>query len=130
MTTHPPAAVEAGLPQSAKATPSPKPRLLYIDNLRIVLISMVVLLHLSITYGSTGDWFYNEKVPENVASAVVLTVYTTIAQAFTLAFFMMIASYLNPPAYDRKGPGAFVKDKLKRLGIPLLSSGGWSTRCW
>jgi glucans biosynthesis protein C len=117
MTPQPPVAAEAASPL---LRPSGKARLQYIDNLRIVLISMVVLLHLAITYGAEGDWFYNEKVPENIASAVVLTLYTTIAQAFTLAFFMMIASYFNPPAYDRKGPGAFVKDKLKRLGIPLL----------
>jgi glucan biosynthesis protein C len=117
MTAHAPAVEAIPPPQSR---PSAKPRLLYIDNLRIVLISMVVLLHLAITYGAEGDWFYNEPVPENIASAVVLTLYTTIAQAFTLAFFMMISSYFTPPAYDRKGPGAFIKDKLKRLGIPLL----------
>jgi len=119
VTVHPPAAIDAG-PPSVPTPPAAKPRLLYIDNLRIVLISMVVLLHLAITYGAEGDWFYNEQVPENIASDVALTLYTTIAQAFTLAFFMMIASYFNPPAYDRKGPGAFVVDKLKRLGIPLL----------
>ena len=119
MTAHPPAAVEASLPP-VLVPPAPKPRLLYIDNLRIVLISMVVLLHLAITYGAVGDWSYNEKVPENMPSAIILTLYTIIAQAFTLAFFYMISSYFNPPAYDRKGPGAFVKDKLKRLGIPLL----------
>jgi len=119
MTISPPARIEA-----ASLPPQPrlaaKSRLLYIDNLRIVLISMVVLLHLGITYGSSGDFTYKEQVPENVASAAVLTLYTTIAQAFTLAFFMLISSYFNPPAYDRKGPGAFVKDKLKRLGIPTL----------
>ena len=115
MSTHPSLAREA-----SQAPPSPRPRLLYIDNLRIVLISMVVLLHLAITYGAVGDWSYKEKVPESIASGVILTLYTTIAQAFTLAFFYMISSYFNPPGYDRKGPGAFVKDKLKRLGIPLL----------
>ena len=99
---------------------STKPRMLYIDNVRIVLISMVVLLHLAITYGATGDWWYNEKVPESTLSGVTLTLYTTIAQAFTLAFFFMISSYFCPPAYDKKGPGAFAKDKLKRLGIPFL----------
>jgi fucose 4-O-acetylase-like acetyltransferase len=94
--------------------------LLYIDNLRIVLISMVVLLHLAITYGATGDWWYNEEVPESVLSSAALTLYTTVAQSFTLAFFMMISSYFCPPAYDKKGPRAFAIDKLKRLGIPFL----------
>ncbi len=107
-------------PPASQARPSSKSRLLYIDNLRIVLISMVVLLHLAITYGAFGSWFYNENIPESMASGILLTLYTTIAQAFTLAFFYMISSYFNPPAYDRKGPGGFMKDKLKRLGIPLL----------
>jgi surface polysaccharide O-acyltransferase-like enzyme len=94
--------------------------MLYIDNLRIVLISMVVLLHLAITYGASGDWWYNEKVPQSAWSGAALTLYTAFAQAFTLAFFFMISSYFCPPVYDKKGPGPFAKDKLKRLGIPFL----------
>jgi glucan biosynthesis protein C len=119
MSAHPADAIASASLPSQPRLPV-KPRLRYIDNLRIVLISMVVLLHLAITYGATGDWWYNENVPENTASDVALTLYTTVAQAFTLAFFMMISSYFNPPAYDRKGPGPFLKDKLKRLGIPLV----------
>jgi glucan biosynthesis protein C len=115
-----PPAVGEPTPLPAQSRLLTKPRMLYVDNLRSVLISMVVLLHLAITYGATGDWWYNEKVPESTLSGVALTLYTTIAQAFTLAFFFMISSYFCPPAYDKKGPGAFVKDKLKRLGIPFL----------
>jgi len=115
-----PPAVAGPTPVPAQSRPPSKPRLLYIDNLRSVLISMVVLLHLAITYGANGDWWYNEKVPESTLSGVALTLYTTIAQAFTLAFFFMISSYFCPPAYDKKGPGAFARDKLKRLGIPFL----------
>ena len=107
-------------PLPAQSRPLTKSRMLYVDNLRVVLISMVVLLHLAITYGASGDWWYNEKVPESTPSGVTLTLYTTIAQSFTLAFFFMISSYFCPPAYDKKGPGAFAKDKLKRLGIPFL----------
>jgi hypothetical protein len=32
----------------------------------------------------------------------------------------MIAGYFTPGAYDRKGPGLFLKDRIIRLGIPLL----------
>ena len=115
-----PPAVAEPTPLPAQSRPLTKPRMLYVDNLRSVLISMVVLLHLAITYGANGDWWYNEKVPESTLSGVALTLYTTIAQAFTLAFFFMISSYFCPPAYDKKGPGVFAKDKLKRLGIPFL----------
>ena len=40
--------------------PDMKARLLYIDNIRIVLISLIVLLHLAITYGAPGDWYFHE----------------------------------------------------------------------
>ena len=36
-------------------------RLFYIDNLRIFLISLVVFHHFAITYGASGDWYYNES---------------------------------------------------------------------
>ena len=32
----------------------------------------------------------------------------------------LIAGYFTPGSFDRKGPGSFLKDRLLRLGIPLL----------
>jgi len=49
---------------SSKLKAMNQSRLLYIDNLRIFLISLVVLLHLNITYGAPGDWYYNESEAE------------------------------------------------------------------
>jgi hypothetical protein len=49
-----------------------------------------------------------------------MTLFVAINQAFFMGFFFMISSYFAPGSYDRKGPGPFVLDRLKRLGIPLL----------
>ena len=38
-----------------------KPRLLYIDNLRILLTILVIMHHLAIGYGGPGDWAYREQ---------------------------------------------------------------------
>ena len=35
-------------------------RLLFVDNLRTLMIVPVVVLHLSVTYGGEGSWFYEE----------------------------------------------------------------------
>ncbi|MBN2132338.1 MAG: hypothetical protein JW741_22750, partial [Sedimentisphaerales bacterium] len=35
-----------------------KTRLLFVDNLRTMLIVLVVMVHLSITYGGEGGWYY------------------------------------------------------------------------
>ena len=37
-----------------------KPRLFFIDNLRILLITLVMMIHLSITYGGEGSWYYRD----------------------------------------------------------------------
>jgi hypothetical protein len=90
-------AVTEPTPSPPQSHPHTKPRLLYVDNLRVVLISMVVLLHLAIAYGASGDWWCHENVPESILSGVALTLYTTIAQAFTLAFFFMIDRHHGRP---------------------------------
>jgi len=96
-----------------------RPRLFYIDNLRILLIVLVVLHHLAITYGAPGDWPYREGQPDMVAS-VVFALFGAINQAFMMGFFFMISGFFTPGSYDRKGGGPFLKDRLLRLGIPVL----------
>lgn len=34
--------------------------------------------------------------------------------------FFLLAGYFIPGSYDRKGTGPFIKDRLIRLGIPML----------
>jgi surface polysaccharide O-acyltransferase-like enzyme len=96
-----------------------KTRLFFIDNLRIALISLIVLHHLSITYGHSGGWYYYEGQPDDI-TVLVITLFTLVNQAFFLGFFYLISGYFTPGSYDRKGPWPFLKDRLLRLGIPLL----------
>ena len=93
-------------------------RLYFIDNLRIVTITLVVTLHLSITYGGGGNWYYRD-VPEDYMS-IPLTWYNTTIQAFSMGLFFLISGYFTPSSYDRKGPRRFIKDRVLRLGIPIL----------
>lgn len=101
------------------APDSTKPRLLYIDNLRIFLIALVVLHHLAITYGAPGGWYYRENEAD-AFSMIPLTLFVATNQSFFMGFFFLISAYFTPGAYDRKGGASFLKDRLLRLGIPLL----------
>jgi len=94
-------------------------RLFYIDNLRIFLIGLVVLLHLNITYGAPGDWYYNEShagFPEIIPMAM----FNATNQAFFMGMFFFISAFFMAPSLKRKGIWKFVKDRLIRLGIPLV----------
>jgi len=107
-------------PSAAETRVSGRPRLLYIDNLRILLTILVILLHLAIGYGAQGDWYYNEEGEVGMASALIMTTFVVINQAFFMGLFFMISSYLSPVSYDRKGAVPYLLDRFKRLGIPLL----------
>ncbi len=94
-------------------------RIFYIDNLRIFLIALVVLHHLSITYGASGDWYYNE-VEGDTFTTLILTCFTASNQSFFMGLFFLISAYFTRISLERKPIGIFVKDRLIRLGIPLI----------
>ena len=76
------------------------------------------MLHLAITYGAAGSWYYR-NVPEGTMS-VPLTWYNAIVQAFSMGLFFLISGYFTSGSYDRKGPRRFFKERVLRLGIPIL----------
>jgi glucan biosynthesis protein C len=96
-----------------------KPRLYFIDNLRILLITLVMMLHLSISYGGEGSWYY-EDGKEDMLSAILLTWHNATVQSFSMGLFFLISGYFTPGSYVRKSPWRFFKDRLLRLGIPIL----------
>jgi len=97
-----------------------KSRLFYIDNLRILLTILVIMHHFTIVYGGPGGFYYSEDGPMSDISEILMTLLLAINQAFFMGFFFMISSYFSPGSVDRKGAGVFLRDRLKRLGFPLL----------
>lgn len=93
--------------------------LFFIDNLRILLIVLVIMVHLAITYGGPGSWYYHEGQPGMIESIFYLF-FLAVNQSFFMGFFFMISGYFTPGSYDKKGAWQFFKDRLRRLGIPLL----------
>lgn len=94
-------------------------RLFAIDNLRIVLTALVVIHHVAVTYGNIPIWYYTE--PAKDPSGVALDILVVFNQAFFMGFFFLISGFFTPGSYDRKGGRAFLRDRLIRLGIPLLA---------
>jgi peptidoglycan/LPS O-acetylase OafA/YrhL len=97
------------------STPEIRPRLFFIDNLRIGLIALVVAHHAGQAYGPTGGWWYIIN-PER---ASVLGAFFTVNRSFFMSLFFMISGYFLPQSFDRKGR-SFLGDRFSRLGIPLL----------
>jgi hypothetical protein len=96
-----------------------KPRIYFLDNLRILLTILVILHHIAITYGGDGGWPIFDP-SKNPSSQIVLTVFTTYNQAFFMAFFFMISAYFLPRSYEKKGTLKFLFDRFIRIGVPLI----------
>jgi glucans biosynthesis protein C len=91
-------------------------RLAYIDNLRALVIAMVIVHHAAQPYGPTGG---NWPIA-NPTRAAILEPFFIVNAAFGLGLLFLIAGYFMPRAYDRKGARRFLADRLLRLGLPLL----------
>lgn len=95
----------------------------FIGRLRVVLTVLVILHHTAITYGGSGGWFYREVHDEAAPSSLLLTVFCAVNQSFFMGMFFLLAGYFTPASLQRKGPGRFLRERLVRLGIPLLAFG-------
>ena len=94
-------------------------QLIYVDNIKVLLTTLVVLHHTFIAYSSSDGWYYNE--PTSIKGAkLVMTMFVSVNQSFFMGFFFLLAAYFTGASYTKKGYCKFVQDRLIRLGIPLL----------
>jgi glucans biosynthesis protein C len=98
-----------------------KQRLAYLDNLKVLLVVGVIGVHAAVTYGFDGSWYLESY--DEMSSAVLdsLTVVIVNGWLFGLGLFFLIAGRLTGPSLDRKGPGRFARQRLVRLGAPVLA---------
>jgi len=92
-----------------------KERLHYLDNVRAGLMILVILQHAVRAYGSTVWWFVRD------AQAPLLERFAAVNSSFFMSLFFFISFYFLPPSYDRKSFGAFHRDRLLRLFVPLVA---------
>jgi peptidoglycan/LPS O-acetylase OafA/YrhL len=95
-------------------------RIFFVDYLRAAIITLVILQHLAVAYGNTGFLFYYAEPTSDYLTLVVLIIFQYLNQAWIMGLFFLISGYFSPSSFDHKGPKRFTKDRLIRLGIPLL----------
>ncbi len=97
-------------------------RLGYLDNLRSFVIFLVVVTHSMVTYSGIGSWYYTENNPASldVLSRLLFALYGSFTQAWFMGILFFLAAFFAARSLARRGPAAFAKERLFRLGIPLL----------
>ena len=97
-----------------------KTRLYFVDHLRAALTILVVLHHVALVYGASAPFYYTEPPFGDGLAYNTLLVFALLNQAWFMGAFFMLAGYFTPGSFERKGAGVFLKDRLIRLGIPLI----------
>lgn len=94
-----------------------KDRILFLDNLRYLMVLLVVVLHAGITYSSFNPWWC---VKEANTHAAVFDNLLLFLDSFLMPILFFIAGYFAISSFKNNGTRGFLKRKLKRLGLPLL----------
>jgi len=95
-------------------------RFIYLDNLKVLMVVGVIVVHAAIVYGVGGSFYLEDYDSMADVSVGVLTTVAGVGFLFGLGAFFLIAGRLSGPSLDRKGPRRFVLDRLVRLGVPVL----------
>jgi peptidoglycan/LPS O-acetylase OafA/YrhL len=98
------------------AVQSGSARLVSLDVVRVAVIVMVIVHHAAQPYGPTGGQW---PVTDSAQSDWFRPFYSVNA-AVGLGLLFLLAGYLVPQSYDRKGPRRFLRERWSRIGVPLV----------
>ncbi|MBP2656816.1 MAG: hypothetical protein H6Q73_4385 [Firmicutes bacterium] len=92
----------------------------YIDNIRLGMIVLVVLVHAAVTYSGIGSWYYKDVGKLSIIETLLFLFFQSFTQSYFMGLLFLLAGYMVPRALEKKGPGGFLRDRLVRLGGPAL----------
>lgn len=88
----------------------------FLDSIRAYLMLLGIPFHLSLIY-SSHSWAVNSVTP-----SFSLTVLNDFIHAFRMQVFFIISGYFSYMLYERYDSHRWLKVRLERVAIPLLSS--------
>ena len=95
----------------------PTSRLYALDNLRSLIIVLVVVFHAAMSYMLFApSWWYVVDTKQNLG----FFCFVMICDVFMMPTMFLLAGYFALPSLLRKGQDAFMRDKAKRVGIPWI----------
>jgi hypothetical protein len=96
-------------------------RSLYVDNVKVLLIAAIIVGHAFGSYTTTEMFAYADVRETTLApvTEAVLIAGLVLVGLFMIPLLFLLAGLLTPRSLDRKGAGAFARDRLWRLGVPF-----------
>lgn len=98
----------------------PPRRDLWIDHVRLLVIVLVVNMHACVTYSHVGGWYMMEGPEPPMAVKLAFALWQASLQSFFMGLLFFLAGHFAWQSLAKRGPGAFLWERLRRLGIPSL----------
>lgn len=92
-------------------------RILFLDNLRYLMVLLVVILHSAVSYSNVVPWWCVTELNE---ASVFFDIVLLFLDVFLMPVLYFIAGYFAISSFQKRGAWLFLKRKFKRLGLPLL----------
>lgn len=95
-------------------------RLSWLDQLRTLVIVLVVNMHACVTYSHVGSWYVKEGPDPPLHIKVAFVFWQAHLQSFFLGILFLVAGYFAHGSLQRRGAAPYVRERLMRLGLPTL----------
>lgn len=93
----------------------------WVDTLRVLLISGVIVVHTATGYVTdfAGYYYDDERVTDSGLS-IAFALPALLGGIFGLGPLFVVAGWFSVPSLARRGAAGFVGNRLLRLGVPLV----------
>lgn len=103
-------------PMTGTAPRAPSARLHHLDALRAGALLLGVVLHTVLGFVPGAAWLFQDTRTAWWALPVMVVIHL-----FRMILFMMLAGYFGRMVLMRRGTGSYVRDRLLRIGAPLIA---------
>ncbi len=103
---------------SSIAPASPSERLHALDAVRAFALLLGIVLHAAMSFlppGPTRFWFIEDTHPSPTLGIITFAIHV-----FRMTTFFLMAGFFARMSLHRRGTAGFVRDRLLRIGVPLV----------
>ncbi len=90
----------------------------YLDQIRVILVSVVIFLNMSGVFGQATPWYVKIGTPDPVTS-FISTWFVGVLRPWLLGVFFLVTGAIAVRIYESRHKG-FTESRLVKLGIPSL----------
>jgi surface polysaccharide O-acyltransferase-like enzyme len=98
-----------------------QPREEWVDNLRVLVIALVIVVHTGTGYVTDiAGWYYDDELTTSDLWNSIVGVFAGLGAFFALGPLFLLAGWFSARAIAHRGPAGFARSRLIRLGVPLV----------